>query len=179
MSFMSLFVQAKSPNKPYKCRSCSKRFTMKAHAANHKKQSSSASCRRMGFIHVGMLENSFISPRDVQQDSQIQGEVNEMEELEFEELKIQNEPGVEFNEDQVDEVLQIGDELESVVDALKQERLTRKGCMKATPFKIACCLRRMITLREEDSTMSNRAISVKVASEFSTKWRNCYRWMFE
>ena len=27
--------------------------------------------------------------------------------------------------------------------------------------------------------MSNRAIAIKVADEYSTKWRNCYRWMYE
>ena len=79
-----------------------------------------------------------------QKNGQIQKEVSELNEMEVVELEMQNERGVDFREDQFVDVIQIGDDMESLEDEFKQERMSRKGCMKATPLKIAGCLKRMI-----------------------------------
>ena len=49
MSFIDLFKQPKVIHKPYKCKHCYQRFRFKAHAVNHRRQTTNARCRDMGF----------------------------------------------------------------------------------------------------------------------------------
>ena len=51
MSFLSHIRQPRTIVKPWRCIGCNTRFTLKAHAANHQKQSQSITFRREGFIY--------------------------------------------------------------------------------------------------------------------------------
>ena len=55
MLFLALFRQPVAVPKPYVCRACRTRFRFKAHAANHKRQSSSIVCREKGLEHEEQL----------------------------------------------------------------------------------------------------------------------------
>ena len=51
LSFLSHFRRPRTIVKSWRCLGCNTRFTLKAHAANHQKQSQSITCRREGFIY--------------------------------------------------------------------------------------------------------------------------------
>ena len=75
----------------------------------------------------------------------------------------------EFYEPQhVPDVIPFGDKDEEVNRVVNNMSMCRKGCIKASPYKISMCLRRMEEL-EKVQGLSQRAIATKVASEFSTK----------
>ena len=186
---MSYFKQPAPLVRPWKCRNSRKGFTLKAHAANHKKQSSSQGCRAMGFEHVVRspspvereisppIEHKFPEPVTAEESGVAEGSGQNPHEMENEDNADDNN-GSNYPE-QSGEILQFGDEDDTGDVDEKKRRLSRKGCMKATPMKIAKCLRRMQELKEENPTMSQRTIAAKVAFEYSTLWRNCYRWMYE
>ena len=75
-----------------------------------------------------------------------------------------------------DEILPFNVEIESSELAVKKENLSRKGCIKNTPYEISSCLKRMNELLESNEKLSKRSVAAEVAKEFSTAWRNCYRW---
>ena len=191
MSFLSYFKQEPSIVKPWKCRNSAKAFTQRAHAANHQKQTKSLACRAMGFEHVERRSASQVRVTPPPLEHKYAEPVT-MEECGFEESKdlVENlqdvlpleepdETGRLSNHESSDDVLQFGSDVDFVDIDDKKQRLSRKGSMKATPLKIARCLRRMIALTESDDTLSQRTIAAKVAVEYSTYWRNCYRWMYE
>ena len=56
-----VFRKSVSISEPYKCLNCKGRFRLKAHAANHRKQSSKRRCREMGFVVVEQSGNENLS----------------------------------------------------------------------------------------------------------------------
>ena len=150
MSFLSHFLQAKTPKKPWKCRNCFKLFTLKAHAANHKRQSVNLSCRRKGFAHIEMQASSSNLVEYVKCEREFRGEIKVMELPEVDgESKSQIERDLELSEEQVEDVLLIGNDVDALEVKAKRERQSRKGCMKATPLKIARCPSRMTEFKQQ------------------------------
>ena len=172
MSFLSLFKQPPEIKKPYRCCNCKARFTLKALAANHQRQTSIPRCRDMGFSEVSQQIPNPIPHNDVkeplhEQDGMIAEEKMGVQDHP-DDVKELKEPILE------DKVFPFGDEIIEDEEKAKKDRMSRKGCMKATPSKISRCLRRMESLEISDENRSQRSIATQVASEFSTLPRNCY-----
>ena len=190
MSFLSQFNQAKPIIKPWKCCSCNRRFKQKAHAVNHQRQTSSLSCRAMGFC---LADEPTADPESIEVVEPIQDRVDVVrDEVEESVLSADSMERIMSGEDRIDFVdneghiagtelpdVQCGLEDEKLGLFMKEQRMSRKGTMKSTPFKISRCLRRMEELARQDDSLSQRSLSTKVAEEFSTNWRNCYRWRYE
>ena len=177
MSFLSLFKQPKKLVKPFKCRSCKCRSLIKAHAANHQRQSSSLLCRKLGFVfdlekkirQEGHSEKSVIELlKQSKKPSPVVTDGSKKSEVEDEDVK------GGYSEGEV----ALGADDENLKDEIRSEMMRRKGCMRATPSKISQVLGRMEEkeIIKENPRMSQRMVARKVAAEYSTVPRNPYRW---
>ena len=173
MSFLSIFNQAEQVSKPWECNSCRKRFLLKAHAANHQRQSNSSQCRTRGFCRVELAvitdeeeeETKSLNKTELNEEMAASSNVeNAAERVDREQAAVD----IPFGPDDEEPVIQV-----------KKDRMSRRGMVKSTPYKISKVLRRMEELADSDSKLSNRAIAATVGVEFSTHWRNCYRWRYE
>ena len=191
MSFLSHFRQPAPVHKPWMCNSCRRRFKIKAHAANHQRQSCSVSCRSMGFSFVSSQamesDNKESIVDDLVENNEVAGDNTGAQDSDAHqlgnsdcELDMESYTDDESNLAQEEHaIFPFGDDVDEMEQDVKKDNLSRKGSMKATPYKIDRCIRRMEDLSTTDESLSQRAIAVQVAREYSTHWRNCYRWKYE
>ena len=136
-------------------------------------------CRSKGYIHDLGEPN-----RPMQEAAEKENEHSSLENIEEKQFElVENEPTLEKealrNDEQagafkLDEpkqqrdVIPFGDHDENADRVISQMRMSRKGCVKASPYKISRCLHRMEQLEKEQG-LSQRVIATQVASEYSTK----------
>ena len=121
MSFLSHFVQAKPDIKHWKCQSCCKRITLKAHAANHKKQSSSMSCRAMGFVHINKKQTAPVSEQLPEVNNQDDGDELDLYDIMDQEKMEPDGLSDNLDQDQDGEFLQMGDDMDRILDSIKKK----------------------------------------------------------
>ena len=169
MSSLSLFKQAEQVVKPWECNTFKKRFLMKANAANHHRQASSAQCRTRGFCRVSIAPVT--DEEEIEENKSSHSELKEVNDVS---VNIEEcDEGINRERESIE--LPFGPDDEKPEIEAKKVRMSRRGIIKSTPYKISQVLRRMEELAQNDSTHSNRVIASKVGEEFSTHWRNCYR----
>ena len=81
--FLSYFAQAKEVHKPWKCRGCVRRFKLKAHVANHVRQSRYVSCQRLGFENTDehqSVQRSILESFSTNSDAEEEKEIDYVEE---------------------------------------------------------------------------------------------------
>ena len=173
---MDLFRQPPSISKPFVCLACRARFRFKAHAVNHRRQTPSLSCRLQGFMcdddQTVPAIPVFSHPAAQNQQEEAVPQRNIVIQGVEPEIRVMENKNVEGD----NEILPFGEEINLNEQAVKKQNLSRKGMMKCTPHKISSCLKRMEQILQSNEKLSKRAIAAKVAEEYSTAWRNCYRW---
>ena len=151
---------------------------MKAHAANHQKQTSNPRCRKSGY---GIVEQSNHDNLDAPPMERVMEEDEEEipEEKMHEVPSTRNTSDEEPNERVDDILLPFGNDINVIEESLVKDRQSRSGSMRSSAKKISQCLKRMDELHISSPSMSQRTIATRVAREFSTFPRNCYRWKYE
>lgn len=186
--FLSHFAQAKEVHKPWKCLGCVRRFKLKAHAANHVRQSKHVSCQRLGFENTDKKQSAERSNFSFNSDAEEEKEIVSVEEsvhaLELGEpvdMKDDSEvydsmiSGAGVNGDDIEEKSQSEEKEPEIV---RRPRKSSQGKQHGRPYKISMVINRMEALLKSDRSISKkqacRVVSKEFGSTVSTVWRWCF-----
>ena len=180
-AFMSLFGSPPTVVKPWRCNGCLHRFKFKAHASNHRRQTTSLHCKQRGFEKVvppaPQRRNLFAQQVRNQEDEEKGMSEPEIENLSIEEIMlIDADAAIEesYQEELKSEVKEEADlQYEEAEAELKNEGSengggSRKGTQHTKPYKISMVIKKVTTLLADDESLSKKQACRLAAEEYST-----------
>ena len=190
-AFMSIFGSPPTVVKPWRCNGCLRRFKFKAHATNHRRQTTSLHCKQRGFEKVvppaSQIRNLFDRQVRNQQDEELSMSEPEIENQSVEDIMlIDAEAAIEesYQEELKSEANEEADlEYKEAEAELNNEdsvngSSSKRGNQHAKPYKISMVIQKVTTLLADDESLSKKQACRMAAEEYHTSVSSVWRWCF-